>query len=90
MDEELARRKRNEIIHTIGNLTLVNQKLNSSLSNSAWGVKRDALLGHSVMNMNGDLASRSDWDEDSIRERSGEIAKLVAEHWPGPNSLKWD
>ncbi len=85
MDEELARRKRNETIHTIGNLTLVNQKLNSSLSNSAWDVKRDALIAHSVMNMNGDLAAQSDWDESSIRERSGEVAKLIAEHWPGPD-----
>ncbi len=88
-ERELAAQKRNEIIHTIGNLTLVTRKLNSSLSNAAWKDKRDALLTHSVMNMNRELRDQSAWDEESITSRSAEMAKLIAEHWPGPDSPKW-
>ena len=90
IDKELAKQNRNDLIHTIGNLTLVTQKLNSSLSNSAWETKRDALLTHSVMNMNGELMNESLWDETSIRSRSRSMARLISEHWPGPKSKYWD
>lgn len=90
IDKELAKQNRNGLIHTIGNLTLVTQKLNSSLSNAAWGNKRHALLAHSVMNMNSELMNESFWDENSIRCRSTEMAKLISEHWPGPDSKQWD
>ena len=88
-DREEAKQTRNGLIHTIGNLTLVTQKLNSSLSNSPWQTKRDALLKHSVMNMNNELSQVSSWGEASILNRSKEMAALIAEHWPGPDSNKW-
>ena len=40
-DDEAA--KRDRTVHTIGNLTLVNGRLNSSLSNAAWDSKRKTL-----------------------------------------------
>lgn len=90
VDKETAKQNRNGLIHTIGNLTLVNQKLNSSMSNAAWETKRHALLAHSVMNMNAELMNQSLWNETSIQDRSGEMAKLIAGHWPGPDSNQWD
>ena len=39
-NKEEAIEVRNARLHTIGNLTLVNQRLNSSLSNSPWQDKR--------------------------------------------------
>lgn len=84
VDKDEARQNRNGLIHTIGNLTLVTRKLNSSLSNAPWQTKRDALLKHSVMNMNNELSHKSTWDEASILERSRKMAQLIAEHWPGP------
>ncbi len=88
-DREEAKQTRNGLIHTIGNLTLVTQRLNSSLSNSPWQTKRDALLEHSVMNMNNELSHKSSWDDASILNRSEEMAALIAKHWPGPDSSKW-
>ena len=88
-DREEAKQTRNGLIHTIGNLTLVTQKLNSSLSNSPWQTKRDALLKHSVMNMNNELSQVSSWGEASILKRSEEMATLITKHWPGPDSCKW-
>ena len=48
IDSETETLQRNSLIHTIGNLTLVTQKLNSSLSNSHWEHKRGGLQEHSV------------------------------------------
>ena len=86
MDVE-GRENRNRIIHTIGNLTLVNQKLNSSMSNARWKSKRAALLKYSVMSLNSELNDESHWSEDSILARSRRMAKLIAQCWPGPNYL---
>ncbi len=89
IDKEQAKQNRNGLIHTIGNLTLITQKLNSSLSNASWENKRHALLAHSVMNMNSELMNEFTWEESSILCRSRDMAKLIAEHWPGPDSSKW-
>ena len=89
VDELAGREIRNRIVHTIGNLTLVNQKLNSSMSNARWKSKRAALLKHSVMSLNSELNDESHWSEDSILARSRRMAKLIAKCWPGPNSSEW-
>jgi len=84
---------RNWLIHTVGNLTLTTQRLNSSLSNAAWDEKRDTLRKHSVLLMNDRLLQESEgvaWDEDFIQARSRRMAKIIAEVWPGPNSPAWD
>ena len=86
-------RQRNQLIHTIGNLTLINGRLNASLSNAAWESKRKTLARHSTLLLNHRLLDESeckDWDEDFIQERSRRMAKLVAEVWPGPDSPVWD
>ena len=88
VDEDAAVYQRNTLIHTIGNLTLVTQKLNSSLSNSHWEHKRNGLQGHSVLLLNNELMSESAWDEEAIRSRSRRMAVLVCEVWPGPDTVK--
>ena len=84
-DEEAATAERNRLIHSLGNLTLVNQKLNPHLSNGPWASKRQALEKHSVLYLNKDLlegSTESTWDEDSIHQRSQRLAKLAASVWP--------
>lgn len=88
--DESAEYERNNLVHSIGNLTLVTQKLNSSASNASWEVKREALQQHSILRLNKELASESHWDEESIRDRSRRMARLVAECWPGPDSQAWE
>lgn len=88
--DELAEHERNVLIHSVGNLTLVTQKLNSKLSNASWICKRDALQEHSFLSLNSQLRSESCWNEESIRTRSRRMAELVIECWPGPDSNKWD
>ena len=88
VDEDAAVYQRNTLIHTIGNLTLVTQKLNSSLSNSYWEHKRNGLQEHSVLLLNNELMSESNWNEEAIQSRNRRMADLVCEVWPGPETVK--
>ena len=81
---------RDILIHSIGNLTLTDGRLNSSMSNDPWESKRDELQMHSVLLLNSELMDKSSWNEESIRARSGQMAKRLSELWPGPDSPQWD
>ena len=89
VETEQGRNERNKLVHTVGNLALVTQKLNSSMSNSPWESKRKVLMEHTVMNMNSELWDISNWDENSILNRSRRMAELVSKRWPGPGSDHW-
>ena len=75
---------REEFIHTIGNLTLLRDKLNPSLSARGWEYKRKKINEISKMNVNRSLVKVSDWSEDRIYERSKELWKLAIRIWPYP------
>lgn len=77
---------RDHIIHTVGNLTLLTQELNSAQSNAAWPEKKDALLQHSVLTMNRRLQSEEVWNEKAILVRGMTIAALATKIWPRPTS----
>ena len=92
LDEQEASQERNLLLHTIGNLTLVTQSLNSVASNSPWKCKRETLGEHSVLFLNRFLLAESQdlaWDEQMIRARSKRMAALVCQVWPGPDSPAW-
>ena len=75
---------RENLIHTIGNLTLVNGQLNSSLSNAAWNSKRETLADHSTLFLNKHLVREGPavWDENAIGERSKLLYEIAAKVWP--------
>lgn len=85
-DEVLHRRER--VIHTIGNLTLVNNKLNPSMSNGAWSTKAGELEKHSVLRLNQNLLARyrdMPFAEEQIAERSRALAEVAQRIWPTPD-----
>ena len=89
-EEAVARHEnRNRIIHSIGNLTLVNFRLNPSLSNSPWRCKRPKLLEHAVLFLNKKLLQEApdEWDEDAILGRSMQLARLACRVWPTAQEL---
>lgn len=91
-DEDAARNRRNQLVHTIGNLTLVTQPLNSVASNAPWVDKREVLGDHSVLHLNQRLLAEyqnAEWSEDTILDRSKKLATIVADVWPGPDSSVW-
>ena len=88
-DEVEAERIRNEAIETIGNLTLTTDKLNSSLSNGQWVVKRKALENHSTLFLNKTLLYNATdvWDEAAIAKRSSDLAKIITQIWPSADEF---
>ncbi|MCP4379956.1 MAG: DUF262 domain-containing protein [Hyphomicrobiales bacterium] len=80
--EVVARRGR--LLHTIGNLTLVTDKLNPAMSNSAWDDKRPELAKHTVLQMNKQLLDGCDgqWDEAAIVARSAVLSDMATDIWP--------
>ena len=89
MDRDEAIERRGRLVHTVGNLTLVNQRLNSSLSNSAWCDKRRALDEHTVLFLNKDLLTKAPpvWDESAIAERGERLWRLAVRVWPHAASV---
>ena len=81
-DETEAANHRNHIVHTIGNLTLVNHGLNSSLSNAHWSQKRETMLDHSSLFLNKQLVKEAEWDEDAIKSRGHYLANIAKKVWP--------
>lgn len=79
-----AEQRRAGAVNTLGNLTLVTQSLNPSLSNAAWALKREALAEHSALRLNAELVSKDGWDEDAIEARGSEMAELISHIWPHP------
>ena len=82
-DEEVVA-DRDRAVHTIGNLTLVNGRLNSSLSNAPWAHKRVTLADHSVLFLNKHLVNEGPgvWDEAAIEKRADWLHTQAVKIWP--------
>lgn len=78
----VATRKRNAVLQTIGNLTILTQPLNSAASNSAWVKKKPELLRHSLLPINQQLHDVDPWDEAAIEKRSEELFQRAVKLWP--------
>ncbi|EJD6611814.1 DUF262 domain-containing protein [Providencia rettgeri] len=73
-----------ELVHTIGNLTLTGY--NSELSDKFYTDKRDMNGGfaHSPLMLNQSLREHSTWDKDKILERSSLLAGKMQQVWRYP------
>lgn len=94
-DPELAVEVRNAHVNRLGNLTLVTQPLNSSLSNAPWqgdgplGGKRDELARRSLLLVNQSLCQNDEWDEGRIDSRGVDLTERILRTWPGPQAPDW-
>ncbi|MBL8861725.1 MAG: DUF262 domain-containing protein [Planctomycetes bacterium] len=84
VDSEEAEELRSRMLHTIGNLTLLTDKLNPAASNAAWPKKREVILKHSILKLNLRLKDADEWDEESIRDRGAELFEHAKVIWPRP------
>lgn len=82
--EQKAHQRRERIINTLGNLTLITGSLNPSLSNSAWAYKRPELMKFSKLNLNQYFhgTEAQEWDEDAIERRTKHLLKHLVNIWP--------
>jgi len=83
---EDAEEHRNTLLHTLGNLTLLTEKLNPKLSNGPWENKRRDILRHSALALNRPLEDYHEWNEDAIMQRSEELFKAAQQAWPFPQA----
>jgi hypothetical protein len=67
-------------IDTMGNLTLLTEALNPSISNGPWTAKREK-IGKSLLAMNRDIAQESAWSEAEIEKRAGTLAAVANRLW---------
>jgi hypothetical protein len=75
-------RVRNQLLQTFGNLTILTQALNSSVSNSEWSAKRPELLKHSLLPINQTLHDVAKWDEAAIMKRADDLLERALKVWP--------
>lgn len=85
-------------IHCIGNLTLVNDKLNPTLSNAPWSDlmdvqgqivlqgKRRTIGDHSTLFLNKNLISFDKWGHGEIAHRANALFELAVSEWPRPGA----
>ena len=83
-DPEQAEEERSQALATLGNLTLLNARLNSSVSNRAWKVKREKIQESDNLFLNKRLLEESgdEWTEDDIRQRARWMGDMVVKIWP--------
>ena len=92
----LAAEMRDRAVHRIGNLTLVNGRMNTHQSNRPWidggvpeGGKRSELAAHTVLFLNKALCQYGEWDEERIAARADELFDVAVKIWPRPETERW-
>ena len=82
-----ATKRRESLVHTIGNLTLVTDKLNPSMSNGSWASKKVALGEHTSLAMNRKLFDLNLWNEEAVTARSEKLFEMAKQIWPRPDQV---
>jgi hypothetical protein len=80
--------KRDQLVHTIGNLTLLTQALNSTVSNGPFPQKCAAIGQNSNLRINAPFrgAAIKAWNEKSIVQRSEALFDRAKTIWPYPTA----
>lgn len=81
-----ASKLRDDMLHKVGNLSLLTKRLNPSVSNGSWEKKRDKILEHSALNMNRGFQNVPEWNEVLILQRSEDLFKHAIKLWPRPTN----
>ena len=68
----------------MGNLTLLTQTLNSTVSHGPFDVKIPALKAQSALELNRELHGFKKWDEASIDARGSSLFGVAKEIWGRP------
>ena len=85
--DENATIVRDQLLHNVGNLTLLTERLNPALSNKSFEVKRPEIT-KSLLALNSYFqdvscsAPSSAWDEDEIRKRAEALFNVAVKVWP--------
>lgn len=75
------------LLHTIGNLTLIHNKVNKEIRNYAFSDKKEKIFENTNLNLNKTLFNLQQWNEDLIKKRSKELFNYACQIWKDPESL---
>lgn len=76
--------KRNTLANTIGNLTILTDSLNPSLSNLSFDKKRSEILKQSTFKLNTYFHDVNDWNEIEIGKRGVYLSEIICQIWKYP------
>jgi uncharacterized protein with ParB-like and HNH nuclease domain len=74
--------QRDSKLLTLGNLTIIKGKLNSSLRDSAWAKKQKGLQPYSSLRITTDYLLKAEWNEAEIASRAENLFKDALAIWP--------
>ncbi len=76
--------ERNHTIETLGNLTLLNGRLNAAISNARWSIKRKEIQKSDNLFLNRRLLEEStdEWTEVDIGKRGDWMYSIIVDLWP--------
>ncbi|MCK5312403.1 MAG: HNH endonuclease, partial [Desulfobacteraceae bacterium] len=75
--------ERHSLIHTLGNLTLLNLSVNRSAQNKSFAQKKELLLQNTNLRLNISLLGLTTWDESEIKKRGNLLSEIAIKIWPG-------
>ncbi len=81
LPEDANKSLRDYKLLTLGNLTLVKGKLNSSMRDSSWANKKEALRKFSTLRQTTDYTIKEDWNELEIDARAETLYKAAIQIW---------
>jgi len=80
--EDFTPEQHENLVGLIGNLTLLSPRMNSSLSNNSYVLKREEYLAESRYRLTRELASSNEtWEPESIAQRGERIAEWAIQRW---------
>lgn len=77
-------RARSNAVNLIGNLTLITQSLNSTVSNGPISVKFPAIKANAALALNRELGALDDWHEEAIYARGKSLFDVARTIWSAP------
>jgi hypothetical protein len=72
---------RNRILHCLGNLTLLTDALNPSVSNANFKHKKKEISKQSTLKLNTYFIDLEEWDESAIEQRSEQLIEDIMSIW---------
>ena len=77
-------RERDQVVDTLGNLTLITAPLNQGYGNDPFAEKKEELEAHTILLLNRSIRDQTAWDVVQIRSRSDMLACLALKRWRRP------
>lgn len=79
-------KERDRLLNSFGNLTLLTNSLNVSVSNNSFVQKKEELQKYTTLFLNKEICNQDSWDVSQIEARTEDLYKKFCEIWP---DAKW-